>query len=161
MATRLPPNASQAAAQLHYRRPKHFRITLAGSNRGPATNETITSCESRYRSRGDRKRGALPSGALIYEGDHLMPLSLGDAPWDERNLWPEDRVDAARKDKVKGRLHHLVCSHRMPLHDAQAVLLERHLVGRREGANHATSSLCHQRSHHHDSKSLNGKLPRR
>ena len=60
-----------------------------------------------------------------YEEDHVVPLSLGGAPWDTRNLWPEPLDDARRKDEVEDRLQHLVCSHRMSLHDAQAIFLER------------------------------------
>jgi hypothetical protein len=32
--------------------------------------------------------------AADYEEDHLIPLSLGGAPYDPRNLWPEPRYPA-------------------------------------------------------------------
>jgi hypothetical protein len=60
-----------------------------------------------------------------YEEDHLVPLSLGGAPWDTRNLWPEPWDDAKRKDDAEARFHHLVCAHRMTLDAAQRVFLER------------------------------------
>ncbi len=57
-----------------------------------------------------------------YEEDHLIPLELGGAPSDERNLWPEPRHitwDAAKKDRLENKLHLLVCSQQLPLKVAQ------------------------------------------
>lgn len=63
-----------------------------------------------------------------YEEDHRLPLELGGAPEDERNLWPEpwfgvDGWTADRKDELENTLNHLVCSHRIPLSEAQAAFL--------------------------------------
>ncbi len=58
-----------------------------------------------------------------YEYDHLVPLELGGAPADGRNLWPEPIRAAHRKDLVENRFRRLVCAHRMPLHLAQARFL--------------------------------------
>jgi hypothetical protein len=65
------------------------------------------------------------SGASRYEYDHLVPLELGGAVNDSRNLWPEP--DYARregfylnpKDRVETKLKHLVCSGQITLAAAQ------------------------------------------
>jgi hypothetical protein len=62
-----------------------------------------------------------------YEEDHLVPLDLGGAPDDARNLWPEPRVSADgwgadRKDELEATLARLVCSGRLPLADAQRAI---------------------------------------
>ncbi len=57
-----------------------------------------------------------------YEVDHLVPIELGGAPDDIRNLWPEPMGDAKREEVVEDELHHLVCSHRVPLAQAQAAM---------------------------------------
>ena len=58
-----------------------------------------------------------------YEEDHLIPLELGGAPSDVRNLWPEPRHvtwDAAKKDRLENKLHLLVCSQQLSLKSAQS-----------------------------------------
>src|SRR6266566_1125342 len=62
-----------------------------------------------------------------YEEDHLIPLGLGGAPADPRNLWPEPRASpdgwgADRKDEVEFALNELVCSGRVPLREAQRAI---------------------------------------
>jgi hypothetical protein len=62
-----------------------------------------------------------------YEEDHLIPLDLGGHPTNPRNLWPEpwdppDDWGAERKDELEYRLNRLVCSGRLPLADAQALI---------------------------------------
>ena len=57
-----------------------------------------------------------------YEEDHLIPLSIGGHPTDERNLWPQARRSewgADKKDQLEVVLYKLVCSGRVPLADAQ------------------------------------------
>jgi hypothetical protein len=54
-----------------------------------------------------------------YEEDHLIPLGLGGAPADPRNLWPEPRTSpdgwgADRKDELEFALNQLVCAGRLP-----------------------------------------------
>jgi hypothetical protein len=77
-----------------------------------------------------------------YEEDHLIPLGLGGAPSDPRNLWPEPRISpdgwgADRKDEVEFVLDLLVCSGRLPLREAQRAIATdwiaayRHYVGSR------------------------------
>jgi len=63
----------------------------------------------------------------LYAEDHLVPLELGGAPDDPRNLWPEPREDTDgwtgdRKDELEAVLNHFVCSGRVPLAAAQRAI---------------------------------------
>ncbi|MGH9073761.1 MAG: hypothetical protein ACRDZQ_06540, partial [Acidimicrobiales bacterium] len=68
-----------------------------------------------------------PGVAHLYELDHLVPLELGGAPSDPRNLWPEpdDHPEgpsgyyANSKDWVEHELNRAVCDRRVPLAAAQ------------------------------------------
>jgi len=60
-----------------------------------------------------------------YELDHLIPLELGGAPRDQKNLWPQPWVgqwNAHMKDELENKLHKLVCEGTLPLHDAQEAI---------------------------------------
>ena len=58
-----------------------------------------------------------------YTIDHLVPLEVGGAGIDLRNVWPEPRAEAKRKDEVEDALHQAVCyDHTMTLRDAQAAV---------------------------------------
>jgi hypothetical protein len=50
-----------------------------------------------------------------YEYDHLIPLELGGAPNDQRNLWPEPGSVPNPKDALENRLRRLVCDRAMSL----------------------------------------------
>jgi hypothetical protein len=57
-----------------------------------------------------------------YELDHLIPLEVGGAPSDVKNLWPESRYgepNSIEKDKFENYLHAQVCSDSMNLSEAQ------------------------------------------
>jgi hypothetical protein len=57
-----------------------------------------------------------------YELDHLIPLEVGGAPADVRNLWPEPRytdLNSHDKDKFENYLHEQVCSGALDLKTAQ------------------------------------------
>jgi len=58
-----------------------------------------------------------------YELDHLVPISLGGAADDLRNLWPESRrtepYNAEVKDTLEDVLHREVCAGIVPLKEAQ------------------------------------------
>jgi hypothetical protein len=47
---------------------------------------------------------------------------LGGAPVDVRNLWPQPRAAAKRKDEVENDLHELVCDGRIRLETAQRAI---------------------------------------
>jgi hypothetical protein len=66
-----------------------------------------------------------------YQEDHLVPLELGGAPRDPRNLWPEPNVitlsngssiSADAKDNLEDELHDQVCNGSMLLADAQRLI---------------------------------------
>lgn len=57
-----------------------------------------------------------------YEFDHLIPLELGGAPDDLRNLWPEPHSSSYVKDAVENYLHEQVCSGNMKLKEAQDLI---------------------------------------
>jgi hypothetical protein len=54
-----------------------------------------------------------------YEYDHLVPLELGGAENDPRNLWPEPGASPNPKDELEHRLHSLVCAGELSLAAAQ------------------------------------------
>jgi hypothetical protein len=61
-----------------------------------------------------------------FEEDHRVPLGLGGAPHDRRNLWPEPRHgewNAEKKDELEDAIHELVCRHEITLEQGQAVFL--------------------------------------
>jgi hypothetical protein len=67
-----------------------------------------------------------PGHAQLYEYDHLIPLELGGAPADERNLWPEPHAAGASgsfvKDGVENKLRAEVCAGRMKLAAARRLI---------------------------------------
>ena len=54
-----------------------------------------------------------------YVIDHLVPLELGGAGEDARNVWPEPIDDSHLKDRVEDALHRAVCEGHLPLAQAQ------------------------------------------
>lgn len=67
--------------------------------------------------------GNLPASGFEY--DHLIPLELGGAPLDPRNLWPEPiraHDGAYAKDAVEDRLHRAVCAGKLTLRAARAAI---------------------------------------
>lgn len=66
-----------------------------------------------------------------YQEDHLVPLELGGAPRDPRNLWPQPNevvlpdgtmVGSKEKDDLEDVLHDKVCAGSMTLDDAQRAM---------------------------------------
>ena len=57
-----------------------------------------------------------PSG---FEEDHLIPLELGGAPSDPKNLWPELGATPNPKDDVENAANKAVCAGQMQLQTAQ------------------------------------------
>jgi hypothetical protein len=54
-----------------------------------------------------------------YEYDHLIPLELGGAVNDPRNLWPQPGASPNPKDAVEERLREAVCDGALSLSRAQ------------------------------------------
>ena len=60
-----------------------------------------------------------------YEEDHLIALSIGGAPRDPGNLWPQPRNSgwgADKKDQLEFVLYKMVCKNEMSLQEAQSVM---------------------------------------
>jgi hypothetical protein len=57
---------------------------------------------------------------LSYKEDHLVPLSLGGAPKDPHNLFPQPTAKTTEKEDLEDHLHQAVCSGQMTLTAAQA-----------------------------------------
>jgi len=58
-----------------------------------------------------------------YEYDHFVPLELGGATNDARNLWPEPGASPNPKDKVESALRRKVCDRQMTLAQAQRAIV--------------------------------------
>jgi hypothetical protein len=78
--------------------------------RGAEWADIKAAARSRYEAAGE------PVGTV---GDHLVPLALGGAPRDLRNVWLQPYSDAHSKDLVEMQLWVLVCDGRMDLRAAQ------------------------------------------
>ncbi len=77
---------------------------------------------NKLKKRQIREYGYADRNPKHYEEDHLIPLSIGGNPTDERNLWPEPRNSewgAAKKDQLEFVLYKMVCSGEIPLTKAQ------------------------------------------
>ena len=59
-----------------------------------------------------------------YEYDHFVPLELGGATNDPRNLWPEPGASPNPKDAVEDRLRLAVCNRSISLARAQREIVE-------------------------------------
>ena len=59
-----------------------------------------------------------------YELDHLIPLALGGAAIDRRNLALQPIAEARQKDAVEVCLSSLVCQGKLQLEDAQSAIWE-------------------------------------
>ncbi len=57
--------------------------------------------------------------AISYEYDHFVPLELGGAANDPRNLWPEPGASPNPKDAVEDAVNQKVCAGQMSLAQAQ------------------------------------------
>lgn len=60
----------------------------------------------------------LPGPPRDYEEDHLVPLSIGGAPRNPANLWPEPRYgtnNALQKDHLETWTARMACAGRVPL----------------------------------------------
>lgn len=72
--------------------------------------------------RGVMKAYEFTDSSRNYELDHLIPLEIGGAPKDVKNLWPEPsytKTNFHDKDKFENYLHEQVCSGKMDLKTAQ------------------------------------------
>jgi hypothetical protein len=93
-------------------------ICRAGWTESVRPPESVTEPEKRAAMRAYGDRGPLHD----YEYDHLIPLELGGAPNDPRNLWPQPGGSPNPKDALENRLNALVCDHRLSLAAAQRAI---------------------------------------
>lgn len=64
------------------------------------------------------KYGIKQADSSQYVLDHLISLEIGGAD-SVNNLWPQDKIEARRKDFSENWLHRQVCAGRMSLKTAQ------------------------------------------
>ena len=69
-----------------------------------------------------------------YELDHLVPLTVGGAPSDPRNLWPEPHHviggwGSYAKDRLESRMHTLLCHGEVTLEQARAAFVPNWIEG--------------------------------
>jgi len=77
---------------------------------------------NKLKKRQIREYGYDDSNPKHYEEDHLIALSIGGAPHDPRNLWPEPRKSewgAKKKDQLEFVLYKMVCREEISLSEAQ------------------------------------------
>lgn len=105
------------------RRPLCILLVLGLGGCGVATGESATVPAAGCHARGTAPL-TLPDprctpGAIdprvTHEYDHLIPLELGGAPNDTRNLWPEPGGSPNPKDRLEDRLRREVCARRVSL----------------------------------------------
>ncbi|GAA0400231.1 hypothetical protein [Streptomyces luteireticuli] len=94
----------------------------------PGWTKTVrppTSYTNRLKVRQIAEYGYSDTDTSDYEEDHLVPLELGGAPKDPKNLWPEPRYGdrpAQDKDVVENRLKRAVCDGRVGLEPARSAI---------------------------------------
>ncbi|GAA4626839.1 hypothetical protein GCM10023196_036730 [Actinoallomurus vinaceus] len=69
-----------------------------------------------------REYGYTDTNPRDYEEDHFIPLSLGGAPRDSHNLWPEPG-NPNPKDDVEFKLYKAVCAGTVTLAAAQKAIM--------------------------------------
>jgi len=72
-----------------------------------------------------RQYGYKDTNPRDYEEDHLIALSIGGAPYDPHNLWPEPRYSewgADKKDQLEFAIYTLVCRRQISLIEAQRAM---------------------------------------
>lgn len=77
---------------------------------------------NKLKKRQIREYGYADRNPKHYEEDHLIALSIGGAPDDPKNLWPEPRIsewNAAKKDQLEMVLYKMVCKEEVSLAVAQ------------------------------------------
>jgi hypothetical protein len=82
-----------------------------------ATVRPSVTVTDRWKKLSAASYGTTPAGT---EYDHAIPLELGGAPLDPRNLWVEPGSIPNAKDAVENRLRKQVCAGQITLAAAQA-----------------------------------------
>jgi hypothetical protein len=80
---------------------------------------------NKLKKRQIREYGYTNRNPKDYEEDHLVALSIGGAPHDSRNLWPQPRNsewNAKKKDQLEFVLYKMVCDREITLAAAQVAM---------------------------------------
>jgi hypothetical protein len=89
----------------------------------PGYTKTVRNVPQEVKEQAYRSYGIYSRQKGEYEVDHLVSLELGGSN-SIKNLWPESFVthslNAHIKDEVENKLHELICSHQIPVEQAQA-----------------------------------------
>ncbi|WP_328610599.1 hypothetical protein OG943_16235 [Amycolatopsis sp. NBC_00345] len=85
-----------------------------------------TSYTNPLKVQGIKDYGYSDTSLADYEEDHFLPLELGGAPRDPKNLWPEPHSgdkNSYSKDSVENAVKKAVCAGQANLSDAQHAML--------------------------------------
>jgi hypothetical protein len=91
-----------------------------------ATIRPPVSYTNQLKVQGIAAYGYTDTSLSSYEEDHLLPLELGGAPRDPKNLWPEPHTgsqNAYSKDGVENAVKKAVCAGRATLAATQHAML--------------------------------------
>jgi hypothetical protein len=91
-----------------------------------ATIRPPTSYTNPLKVQGIADYGYSDTSLADYEEDHFLPLELGGAPRDPKNLWPEPHSGSKNsysKDSVENAVKKAVCAGQANLSDAQHAML--------------------------------------
>ncbi|QUQ68303.1 hypothetical protein [Kutzneria sp. CA-103260] len=91
-----------------------------------ATIRPPVSYTNALKKQGIADYGYADTSMADYEEDHFLPLELGGAPRDPRNLWPEPHSgdqNSYSKDKVENDVKKAVCAGEATLDRAQQAML--------------------------------------
>lgn len=92
-----------------------------------ATIRPSTTYTNGLKQQGIIDYGYTDTSMSDYEEDHFLPLELGGAPKDPRNLWPEPHSGSPNsysKDSVENAVKKAVCAHQVTLSAAQTAMLD-------------------------------------
>jgi hypothetical protein len=117
------------------------RRDLTPGARSPAVTQRViasTICQKRWLEASTPSKSALrllKAGALRryavhlsasdFVADHLIPIALGGAARDARNIWPQPVQQAQEDDAVEASLNRLVCARKLSLREAQRRIIDR------------------------------------
>ena len=119
VATRLPPRETPGATDSAITQ-DNIDETICRPGYTRAARPTYSNTAPHKRR---LKEAQHPGEAMAdYELDHLIPISIGGAPLDRRDLWLQPRsgqANASDKNVLAYVLWRLVCTHQVPLATAQ------------------------------------------
>ena len=101
----------------------HSTICVSGWT---TTIRPPTSYTNALKVQGIADYGYADTSLSDYEEDHFLPLELGGAPRDPKNLWPEPHAGSKNsfsKDSVENAVKKAVCAGTVTLSRAQSAML--------------------------------------